>query len=182
MNNKYLYGAIIVVIILVGVFFYAKSKDSNKVASDTNSINTQDNLNVNMDENTNSNIYANSNTPANSNTNLTLGQPDASTPEPPPIAPDGSDVAVFQVTYDGTSFSPASVTIKNGDVVVFKNASSDSFRPASDPHPTHTNYPEFDAKQPIAAGGTYQFKFTKSGTWGYHNHLNPSATGTIIVK
>lgn len=177
MNNKYLYGAIAVVIILVGIFFYTKSKSNNNVASDTNSANSADNLNTNMDD---QNMDMNTNAPANSNSNLSLGQPDPSTPEP--SAPDGGDVAVFEVIYNGTSFSPATLTIKNGDIVNFKNQSSSSFRPASDPHPTHTNYPEFDAKQPIAAGGNYQFKFTKSGTWGYHNHLNPTVTGTIIVQ
>jgi plastocyanin len=53
---------------------------------------------------------------------------------------------------------------------------------ASDPHPIHTDYSAFDAKQGIAPGDTYSFTFTKTGNWGFHNHLNPSATGTITVQ
>jgi len=91
------------------------------------------------------------------------------------------DISVFEVTYDGENFSPASLTVKAGDVVFFKNDSSGSFRPASDPHPSHTDYPGFDSKNPVAAGSRFEFKFTKVGTWGYHNHLNPSSKGTVIV-
>lgn len=94
---------------------------------------------------------------------------------------EGSDVQVFDITYDGATFSPSSLSVKNGDVVIFKNKSKVEFRPASNPHPTHTDYSEFDAKQPIAAGKSYQFKFTKNGIWKFHDHLNPSAQGTITV-
>lgn len=94
---------------------------------------------------------------------------------------EGSDVQVFDIVYDGTTFSPSSLSVKNGDVVIFKNKSKAAFRPASDPHPTHTDYPAFDAKQPIPAGKSYQFKFTKVGTWKFHDHLNPSAQGSVTV-
>lgn len=94
---------------------------------------------------------------------------------------EGSDVQVFDIAYDGTTFSPSILSIKNGDVVIFKNKSKVEFRPASNPHPTHTDYPEFDAKQPIAAGKSYQFKFTKNGTWKFHDHLNSSVQGAITV-
>lgn len=94
---------------------------------------------------------------------------------------EGSDVQVFDIVYDGITFSPSSLSVKNGDVVIFKNKSQAAFRPASDPHPTHTDYPAFDAKQPIPAGKSYQFKFTKVGTWKFHDHLNPSAHGSVTV-
>jgi len=94
----------------------------------------------------------------------------------------GVDVLVSQVDYDGSSFSPASLNIKAGDVVIFKNKSQDPVWIASDPHPVHTDYPGFDSKKAIAPGGSYQFKFANAGTWGYHNHLNSSQHGTVIVK
>ena len=91
------------------------------------------------------------------------------------------DVLVVQVDYDGAKFSPASVDIKVGDIVIFKNNGDVGFWPASANHPMHTLYPEFDAKQSIAPGGKWQFKFEKVGAWKYHDHLNPSATGVINV-
>ena len=95
--------------------------------------------------------------------------------------PEGTDVQVFNVVFDGTSFSPKSLDVKLGDVVIFKNKSQVGFWPASGPHPQHTAYPEFDAKQAIAAGKSYQFKFAKVGNWNYHDHLHAFATGVVNV-
>jgi hypothetical protein len=46
---------------------------------------------------------------------------------------------------------------------------------------TSTNV-EFDAKAAIAPGKSFDFKFTKLGTWKFHDHLSPSSTGSIIVS
>lgn len=94
----------------------------------------------------------------------------------------GNDVMVYEITYDGSKYSPASLQIKNGDIVRFKNSSSDSFWPASAPHPQHTDYPEFDAKAAVGPGQTFDFKFTKVGTWKFHDHLKPTAFGSITVS
>ena len=92
------------------------------------------------------------------------------------------NIQVVEVDFDGTAFSPKTVTINQNDWVFFKNKSTVAFWPASDPHPTHTNYPGFDALKSIAPGGEYKFQFTKVGTWGYHDHLDHGITGTVIVK
>ena len=99
------------------------------------------------------------------------------TQTPPVVAP-----ATKTITYTDSGFSPATLTIKAGDTVLFKNNGSKDFWPASAPHPTHTNYPEFDAKKGIAPGASYSFTFTRIGSWKYHNHLNPTANGTITVQ
>lgn len=93
----------------------------------------------------------------------------------------GPDILVVQVSYDGAKFTPALINIKVGDIVIFKNNSQEDFWPASNPHPNHTDYPEFNARQPVSPGSKYQFKFIKTGKWGYHNHLNPSSVGVINV-
>jgi hypothetical protein len=66
--------------------------------------------------------------------------------------------------------------------VYFKNSTGADFWPASDLHPTHLIYPEFDPKKPIASGQTWSFVFTKAGTWKYHNHLNPLQTGRVVIE
>ena len=86
------------------------------------------------------------------------------------------------VKFTGTAFEPSTLTIKAGDTVTFENKSGDDFWPASNVHPTHLLYPGFDAKKPILDGGSYSFTFTKTGSWGYHNHLTPDIQGTIVVK
>jgi plastocyanin len=172
MNTNYLYVAIAVVAVILIAVFALNRNNSAEVSDDVNvtaNLNTesQDNANTDaMNTNGNSNTSSNANTPNNSE----------------PTTPDGNDVAVFEVTFDGQAFTPSQLNIKQGDVVVFRNESSENFWPASGPHPQHTNYPEFDPKKPIAAGQTWQFKFAKTGTWGFHDHLTPSATGRITVK
>jgi plastocyanin len=94
----------------------------------------------------------------------------------------GPDVLVVEVDYNGAVFSPAVINIKIGDYVIFKNKSQNDFWPASNPHPTHTDYPEFDAKKPVPPNGKYQFQFQQAGNWGYHDHLNLGATGVVNVS
>ncbi len=93
----------------------------------------------------------------------------------------GSDIQVVEVDFDGKSFTPATITIHPNDYVFFKNSSTVNFWPASDPHPTHTDYPGFDAQKPIVPGQQYKFQFTKIGSWGYHDHLDHDITGTVVV-
>ncbi len=93
----------------------------------------------------------------------------------------GPDIQVWEVSYANGEFAPKVLDIKKGDYVFFKNKSTVDFWPASNPHPAHTGYSGFDAKAPIAPGGKFQFQFTKAGAWGFHDHLNPGAAGTINV-
>lgn len=79
-------------------------------------------------------------------------------------------------------FSPATLNIKKGDTVAFTNNGTALHWPASAPHPTHTNYPGFDAGRALEPGESWTFQFDKIGTWTYHDHLNPATKGTIVVK
>ena len=83
------------------------------------------------------------------------------------------------ITYSDSGFSPKSVTVKAGTTVKFESVAEAGMWVASAPHPAHTDYPGFDQKQ---TGTIYQFTFTKVGTWKYHNHVNTSHTGTIVVE
>ncbi len=85
------------------------------------------------------------------------------------------------VSYTGNGFEPHSITIKKGQTVTWTNKDSDELWVASNPHPTHTDYPGFDELKSIPTGQTYSFTFTKVGNWGYHNHLNPSQQGVVVV-
>lgn len=110
------------------------------------------------------------------------GESAPSPQSPSPTPPANQVPATYTVTYTSSGFSPKGLTIKAGDTVVFKNNSSADFWPASAIHPTHEIYPEFDAKRSVPAGSSYSFIFTRTGSWKYHNHLNPSANGTITVQ
>lgn len=86
-----------------------------------------------------------------------------------------------QVLMTEKGFEPETINVKVGTKIAFVNKDSVYRWPASDLHPTHTIYPQFDPKNPIKPGESWEFTFDKAGKWNYHDHLSPLVTGTIIV-
>lgn len=86
------------------------------------------------------------------------------------------------VTYSNAGFTPASVKVSAGTVVTFVNESTGVMWVASDPHPIHSLLPGFDQRTSVGKGGTYEYTFAKVGTWSYHNHMNTSSKGTVVVQ
>lgn len=86
------------------------------------------------------------------------------------------------VHMTANGFSPQEVTIQKGETVVFINDDSQNHWPASNIHPTHEIYPEFDPKTTIAPGKSWEFAFDKAGTWKYHDHILSTQSGTVIVE
>lgn len=101
-----------------------------------------------------------------------------------------------RVEMVSAGFNPKTISISRGETVTFINKDSTAHWPASNLHPTHTTYPgssiqkcgtadeaaTFDACKSLAEGEQYSFTFTRVGTWPYHDHLNPSKSGVIVVK
>lgn len=86
------------------------------------------------------------------------------------------------VEYKDNKFIPSEVKIKKGDIVIWVNKSDAITWPASGPHPTHSGYSSFDSLRGLNTGESYSFTFDRVGSWKYHNHLNPSATGVVLVS
>ena len=86
------------------------------------------------------------------------------------------------VNYSDSGFSPASLTVKVGDSVTWTNNSGKMMWVASNPHPTHSDYPGFDELTGVSSGASYSFTFTKTGNWSYHNHLKARDLGVITVQ
>lgn len=105
----------------------------------------------------------------------------APTPQPTSPTPAAPVVTVTVIMNNG-GFNPAELTIARGTKVFFENQGDRSMWPASNPHPTHTALPGFNAKEGIPPTAAWSYTFTQAGTWGYHDHLNYFLTGTIIVK
>lgn len=90
-----------------------------------------------------------------------------------------SDEPTIILTKAG--FSPAGMKVKVGTKVKFVNKTKLSFWPASDLHPNHTIYPEFDPKRALSPKETWEFQFNQTGTFRFHDHLSPVNRGTIVV-
>ncbi|MEX2054461.1 MAG: hypothetical protein WD883_02885 [Candidatus Colwellbacteria bacterium] len=100
------------------------------------------------------------------------------------------------VTYTDDGFTPSLVKVQEGGTVHFMNESSGAFWPASAMHPTHSVYPGsdielcasaalgvlFDACGDIAPGETWSFTFNEGGEWAYHNHLDATHFGRVVVE
>jgi plastocyanin len=96
--------------------------------------------------------------------------------------PASEEPPAITVTYrDDTGFLPARVEIDLGQVVRFVNESDRRFWPASNIHPTHQIYPDFDPKALIPPGESWLFTFDQAGFWRYHNHLAPSHSALVVV-
>lgn len=127
------------------------------------------------------------NTPAPSNQTGTINNPDQTNPVGPKH---------YEITYTDAGYSPSTLTIKAGDTVTWKNQSSGGDWVASAAHPSHTVYsgtnlnqhcPDtsgtaFDECKADNPGDSWSFTFTKTGTWGYHNHVNASKFGKVVVE
>lgn len=85
------------------------------------------------------------------------------------------------VEINESGFSPNDVTILQGDVIFFENTGKEAHWPASDIHPTHEIYSEFDSRRPIKPGEEWSFRFVAEGQWTFHDHLNPEFAGIIKV-
>ncbi|MGE5541056.1 MAG: hypothetical protein ACM3TU_02100 [Bacillota bacterium] len=115
----------------------------------------------------------------------------------PPVDSTGATsqvVTPVTVTYTDTGFSPKTLNITVGTTVHFVNNSSHGMWVASAVHPTHAAYDgttlqqhcsngsSFDECTSTGKSGSYDFTFTKAGTFNYHNHVLANDTGTIVVK
>lgn len=112
-----------------------------------------------------------------------------STPAPetvPPQTPSSTEsaspsVATNLVTITQSGFSLKDSTIKAGDTVSWMNSDTIDHTVNSAPHPTHTAYPPLNLDN-LKPGETKSLMFPTSGTYKYHDHLNPSLTGSVTVQ
>ena len=85
------------------------------------------------------------------------------------------------VTETANGFEPQSVTVKVGTKVVWTNKSGATGNVSSAKHPTHLEYPPLNMPN-FEDGETVSLVFDTPGTYRYHDHVNPSRFGTVIVE
>ena len=99
------------------------------------------------------------------------------------------------IRYVNGAYVPDTVHVAVGSEVKWVSEDN-AFWPASNLHPTHTAYPGsgitkcytsqretiFDACEALGRGVEYSFTFNSTGEWRFHDHINPKATGTIVVS
>ena len=100
--------------------------------------------------------------------------------ENPNVTPTGTAHSIV-LTLDG--YQPRDVAIRLGDALTFSVSPDyeEMHWPASNIHPTHGVYPEFDPLRPVPRNETWSFIFTQAGEWKFHDHLAPRHTGSVTV-
>lgn len=86
-----------------------------------------------------------------------------------------------KVTITDAGFSPKEITIKAGESVVWMNEGTVDHTVNSVVHPTHLLYPPLNLNT-IKPGEQKSLIFPDAGTYKYHDHLNPSLTGSVTVQ
>lgn len=87
--------------------------------------------------------------------------------------------ATINLTRDG--FTPQTLTVKAGTKVIWTNESGKAATVNSANHPTHQVYPPLNLGQ-FGQGENLSLIFNTPGTYKYHNHLNSSEFGSVIVE
>jgi plastocyanin len=98
--------------------------------------------------------------------------------------PSGSSTAVITIT--GIGASPKSVTVPPGGRVTFANHDTKAHQMYSDPHPEHTDCPEFDQVGFLAPGESRTTgNLNTVRTCGFHDHgdfENASLRGSVVIQ
>ena len=96
------------------------------------------------------------------------------------VCPGNAQTVMIITDSSGSfAFSPATLTIKAGTAVTWKNTTTASHTVTSD------DGKSFDSgtSNPITAQtGTFSFNFTTAGTFAYHCAIHPFMKATIIVQ
>lgn len=92
-------------------------------------------------------------------------------------APEGKNVVL--VTDKG--FEPQVLGVKAGETVTWINTSNKTVNVSSDTHPIHTLFPFLNIGN-IGTNTSASATVEEPGTYTYHNHLDPTKTGTVVAQ
>ncbi|MBI2009827.1 MAG: cupredoxin domain-containing protein [Candidatus Chisholmbacteria bacterium] len=95
--------------------------------------------------------------------------------------PISAHTQTYTITVTADGFDPQELEVDQNSLITFVNKDSVDHWPASNVHPTHDLYPEFDPQKPIHPGDFWIFKPKNVGTWRFHDHLHPHQRGTLTV-
>jgi len=99
----------------------------------------------------------------NNSTNQSMGNNSANTTS-----------AATTISIQNMTFNPNQITIKSGTNIQWVNNDNVQHQISSDNGAFQSNT--------LNPGDSYNFFFAKTGIYGYHDALNPTITGTIIVQ
>lgn len=110
-----------------------------------------------------------------------------SSPTPPPTSQKQTKITsankegIVEITDKG--FSPQTIAIKKGSSVTWINHATFFHDIESDPHPSHSLSPFLNTDEPLIKNDSVTINFEKTGTYTYHDELNPlKFKGSVVVE
>lgn len=89
-----------------------------------------------------------------------------------PSSPNQTNGTTYYVTMSNFTFTPAQITIKAGDTIIWTNQDATQHSVVG---------PGFSS--PVLSNGeTYSVTFNDKGTFAYHCGIHPNILGTVIVQ
>jgi plastocyanin len=102
------------------------------------------------------------------------------------IQPSPAPAPAATITITSTGASPKSIVVSPGSQVLFVNNDTRDHQMYSDPHPEHTDCPEFDQVGSLTPGQRRQTgNLNTLRTCAFHDHLafeNQSLRGTVVIR
>lgn len=89
-------------------------------------------------------------------------------------------VAVIEITNAG--FVPSTLTVNPNTDVVWVNEDIAPHLPAADPYPSHSSLPSLVPSRALGQHESYTYRVSRPETIHYHDDLQPTQTGTVIVR
>ncbi len=87
--------------------------------------------------------------------------------------------ALVSITSKG--FVPAVLNVKAGTRIVWTNTDQTVHQIVSNPHPTHKDLPGLKSEI-LNKDQTYEYMADKTGSFGYHDEMNPVINGRIEIR
>ena len=99
----------------------------------------------------------------------------------PTVQPAFTRAQTSVVTITANGFVPSILKIKKDTIVSWKNTDTVGHSVLSGPHPEHSDLSDLNSG-PLVSGQSYQYKFTKSGSFYYHDEQKLTTNATIVVE
>lgn len=154
MNNKLLLF-LVVVLLLGGVFVLSKNQSKTQPAVQNNGTGTENDLEKSDNE--------------------VKNEEDATEK-----ADNEADEDV-RVRVTDSGFEPQTITVKAGTKVIWRNQTDTTVNVSSADHPTHLVYPPLNLGN-FEPDKSVNLVFKEPGTYKYHNHLDATKFGSVVVE
>lgn len=92
-----------------------------------------------------------------------------------------SEDGTYHMVLEENGYNPKQLVIPKGSTVVFSTTRGRFHWPASNLHPNHEIYSEFDPKEPVPPEEAWSFTFDRAGSWNLHDHLRSYYRARIEV-